>query len=173
MAGCLAVSAHGSVAIDMTPRRLTDILATAVATGLGSGYSPFAPGTAGSALGLVLWWPMQSLTLPVQASIVLVVSALGVAAAHRVSRRLGIEDPGIVVIDEVAGMWLTLLALPLTPWTAAAGFLLFRVLDVWKPFPARQLEALHGGWGIMADDLMVGVYGNLFLRGVLWLWPRL
>jgi len=143
-----------------------------IATGLGSGYSPLAPGTAGSALGLLLWWPMQTLGLRLQVVAVLVVSLVGVAAAEHVALRLGIEDPGIVVIDEVAGMWLTLLALPLTPWTATAGFLVFRALDVWKPFPARRLELLHGGWGIMADDLMVGVYGNLVLRGALWLWAR-
>jgi phosphatidylglycerophosphatase A len=156
----------------MTVRRLADVSATVIATGLGSGYSPFAPGTAGSALGLLLWWPMQSLGLPLQAAAVVLVSIVGVAAAHRVSRRLGIEDPGIVVVDEVAGMWLTLLALPLNPWTAAGGFFIFRALDVWKPFPARRFESFHGGWGIMADDLMVGVYGNLLLRAALWLWGR-
>jgi len=154
------------------PSRRPSLLPALLATGLGSGYSPFAPGTAGSAVGLVLWWwPLHTLSLPVQAGILLVVSILGVAAAGHVARRVGIEDPGIVVVDEVAGMWLTLFALPLTPWTAAAGFVLFRALDVWKPFPARRLESLPGGWGIMADDLMVALYGNVLLRGALWLWP--
>ena len=69
-------------------------------------------------------------------------------------------------------MWLTLLALPFTPVTAAVGFLLFRVLDVWKPFPARRLERLPDGWGIVADDLMVGLYANVLLRLGIRLWGR-
>jgi phosphatidylglycerophosphatase A len=95
----------------------------------------------------------------------------GVAAASHVARRLGLEDPGVVVVDEVAGMWVTLLFLPLTPFTAAAGFVAFRVMDVFKPYPARQLEHLHGGWGIMADDLMAAVYANLLVRIVLMVFP--
>jgi phosphatidylglycerophosphatase A len=154
----------------MTDRSLWNLPATVIATGLGSGYSPFAPGTAGSAVGLLLWWPITMLSLPAQAGCVVLVSLVGVACAGHLARRVGLEDPGIVVVDEVAGMWLTLLGLPFTPWTAAAGFLIFRVLDVVKPFPARRLEALHGGWGIMADDLMVALYGNLLIRGGLLLW---
>ena len=148
------------------------ILATVFATGLGSGYSPFAPGTAGSAVGLLLWWPLQRAPLVVQFAAIVVVSLLGIAAGGHVARRLGIEDPGLVVIDEVAGMWLTLFALPFTPITAVSGFVLFRILDVFKPPPARWLEGLPGGWGIMADDLMVAVYGNLLIRGALFLWLR-
>ncbi len=144
--------------------------ATVIATGLGSGYAPFAPGTAGSAVGLLLWWPISLLPLQAQVGLVVLVSLVGVAVAGHVARHVGIEDPGIVVVDEVCGMWLTLLALPLTPWTAAVGFFLFRALDVVKPFPARRFEAFHGGWGIMADDLMVAVYGNLAIRGGLFLW---
>ena len=89
---------------------------------------------------------------------------VGVAASTRVARGVGIEDPGIVVVDEVVGMWTTLLFLPLTPTTAVAGFLLFRILDVFKPYPARQFESLPGGWGIMSDDVMAGIYANLLLR---------
>ncbi len=155
-----------------TPRSVWTLPATVIATGLGSGYAPFAPGTAGSAVGLALWWPITMLPLWAQAALVLVVSLVGIAAGGHVARHVGLEDPGIVVIDEVCGMWLTLLALPLTPWTAAIGFLLFRVLDVVKPFPARRFETFHGGWGIMADDLMVGIYGNLAIRGGLLLWTK-
>jgi phosphatidylglycerophosphatase A len=67
-------------------------------------------------------------------------------------------------VDEVVGMWLSLLFLPFTPTTAAVAFVLFRVLDVFKPYPARQFEALPGGWGIMTDDVMAGIYANLLLR---------
>jgi phosphatidylglycerophosphatase A len=153
-------STTGSLA---APRRANPI-ATAIATGLGSGYSPFAPGTAGSAVGLLLFWPVALLPLAWQAALTAAVFAAGVAAASHLARRLGIEDPGVVVIDEVVGMWITLLALPLTPFTAAVGFFAFRAMDVWKPWPARQLEHLHGGWGIMADDVMAGVYANLLVR---------
>ena len=140
------------------------MLATLVATGLGSGYSPIAPGTAGSAVGLLLFWPMRGLPGLVLVGLVLLVSAAGVAAATRVARRVGLEDPGLVVVDEVAGMWVTLLFLPATPLVAVLGFFAFRAMDIFKPWPARDLEHLPGGWGIMADDLMAGVYANLLLR---------
>jgi phosphatidylglycerophosphatase A len=148
-----------------------NVVARAIATGLGSGYAPVAPGTAGSAVGLLLFWPLAR--LPPVAQVVLLVALVlaGVAAASHVARRLGLEDPGVVVVDEVAGMWVTLLFLPLTPFTAAAGFVAFRVMDVFKPYPARQLEHLHGGWGIMADDLMAAVYANLLVRIVLMVFP--
>jgi phosphatidylglycerophosphatase A len=88
----------------------------------------------------------------------------GVAASTRLAARLGRKDPGAAVVDEVVGMWLALLFLPFTPATAVAAFLLFRILDVFKPWPARQFESLPAGWGIMTDDVMAGVYANLLLR---------
>lgn len=101
---------------------------------------------------------------------VVALSIAGIWSAGVVARAIRDEDPSIVVVDEFAGMWLSLLFLPLTPFTAAAGFLLFRVLDVIKPFPARQFEHLPGGLGIVADDLMAGAYANLLLRLALYLW---
>jgi phosphatidylglycerophosphatase A len=148
-----------------------DALATAVATGLGSGYSPVAPGTAGSLVGLALFWGVHHLSLPGQAAATAAMFALGVAAAGHVARRMGVEDPGRVVADEVAGMWVSLLGLPLTGVTAAAAFVLFRIFDVFKPYPARDLERLPGGWGIMCDDVMAGIYANLLLRAGLLAWP--
>jgi phosphatidylglycerophosphatase A len=144
--------------------RRADLLSTVIATGLGSGYSPVAPGTAGSAVGLLLYWPLHFASPAVQVAAVAVLFAIGVVASTRVARGVGIEDPGIVVVDEVVGMWTSLLMLPLTPATAAAGFVLFRILDVFKPYPARQLESLPGGWGIMSDDVMAGIYANLLIR---------
>jgi len=143
-----------------------------IATGFGSGYTPMAPGTAGSAVGLLLWWPLSSLSPTVQSIAIALVSLVGVFAATHVARSVGLKDPGIVVVDEIVGMWLSLLAIPFTPVTAALGFLLFRVLDVWKPYPARRLELLPDGWGIVADDLMVALYANVALRLGLWLWGR-
>jgi phosphatidylglycerophosphatase A len=143
---------------------LVSLCSSALATGFGSGYSPFAPGTAGSLVGLVLFWPLQRLDLGLQVVVVIAVFVLGVAVAGDVARRVGREDPGIVVVDEVVGMWISLLALPWGPGVAFAGFFLFRIMDVVKPFPARRLEDLPAGWGIMADDVMAGIYANVALR---------
>ena len=152
-------------------RKAVDLVARAVATALGSGYSPFAPGTAGSAVGLLLFWPLASLSWRWQLVAAGVLFLAGVLVAGRVAAGVGLKDPGIVVVDEVVGQWVTLTALPFTPATAAIGFLLFRAMDVVKPWPARDLEHLRGGWGIMADDVAAGVWAHLALRAVLVLWP--
>lgn len=143
---------------------LSDRVAIVIATAFGAGFSPIAPGTAGSLVGLALYWPLQMAASPVQVAVTALTYLAGVAASSRLAQRLGRKDPGAAVIDEVVGMWLTMLFLPFTPATAVAGFLLFRVLDVFKPYPARQFEALPGGWGIMTDDVMAGIYANLLLR---------
>jgi phosphatidylglycerophosphatase A len=142
-----------------------------IATGLGSGYSPVAPGTAGSLVGLVLFLPLAGLAWTTQLAATVAVSVVGAFAASRLAGALGRKDPGLVVVDEVAGQWVTFLALPFTPAVAVAGFVLFRVMDVLKPWPARDLERLPGGIGIMADDLAAGVYAHLGLRVLLALWP--
>ena len=134
-----------------------------VATGAGSGYVPVAPGTAGALVGLGIWvglsWPgMSPLAVPLA---VLLFTGIGIWAAARAGPLFGNEDDGRITIDEVAGMLLSLVFLPLRPEVAIAGFLLFRLFDIWKPFPARQAERLHGGVGVMADDLVAGLYANL------------
>ena len=156
-----------------TPPRVGPLsrLALLLATGLGSGYSPLVPGTAGSLVGLLLFVPAHSLAPPALVSLTGLVILVGVVSAGHVARLVGRKDPSLVVIDEVAGMWVSLLFLPLTPLTALGGFVLFRILDVVKPFPARRLEHLPGGLGIVCDDLMAGAYANLLLRGALALWP--
>ncbi len=148
-------------------QRVIDFLARVVATAFGSGYAPFAPGTAGSAVGLLLFWPMAALPWPWPAAASAVLFLVGSLAAGRVARRVGLKDPGIVVVDEVVGQWVTLTALPFTPVTAAVGFLLFRVMDVVKPWPARDLERVPGGWGIMADDVGAGLAAAAVARVVL------
>lgn len=152
-------------------QRAIDAGAKLVATGLGSGYSPVAPGTAGSLVGLLLFLPLAGLAWPTQLAATAAVTLLGVLAAGRVARLLGRKDPGLVVVDEVAGQWITFLALPMTPVTALAGFLLFRLMDIVKPWPARDLERLPGGLGIMADDVAAGIYAHLLLRAGLAVWP--
>jgi len=152
-------------------QRAIDAGAKLVATGLGSGYSPVAPGTAGSLVGVLLLLPLAGLAWPTQLAATAVLTLVGVFAAGRVAFLVGRKDPGLVVVDEVAGQWITFVALPFTPVTALAGFLLFRVMDIVKPWPARDLERLPGGWGIMADDVAAGVYAHLLLRAGLAVWP--
>lgn len=147
-------------------------LALFVSTAAGVGYFPIAPGTAGSAAGLLVFWAVRALGLPAaELAAIAVVLAGGAWAATITERATGVTDPGIVVIDEVLGMLVTLAWLPLGPATALAGFLLFRVFDVIKPFPARRLERVHGGWGIMLDDLAAGVYAHVALRALLVFFP--
>jgi phosphatidylglycerophosphatase A len=149
------------------PRSLSDRIAMVLATGFGAGYGPIAPGTWGSLPALALAWALARTGTPWAVPCAgLVFAAAGFWAAGRAASILGATDPGQVVIDEIAGQLVTLSFLPATAAVLAAGFVLFRVLDVWKPWPARRLEDLPGGAGIMADDLAVGVYGNLILQAV-------
>jgi phosphatidylglycerophosphatase A len=136
------------------------------------GYFPFAPGTVGSAAGLVfyllVWWTGSTL---VEVALIVGLFVLGVWAGTTSERYFGGIDPGPVVIDEVVGMLITLAFIPVGWSGALAGFVLFRIFDVIKPYPANKLEALHGGLGVMADDAMAAVYANLCLRVLMWLFP--
>lgn len=147
-------------------------LAVFLATVAYCGYFPIAPGTVGSAVGLVVyllvWWTRSPF---VEVGLIVATFVIGTWAATHAERYFGGIDPGPVVIDEVLGMLITLAFIPVG-WTGAlAGFVLFRVFDVIKPFPANRLETFHGGFGIMADDAMAGVYANLALRLLIWLLP--
>ena len=139
-------------------------LAVLLATSLGAGYFPVAPGTAGSAVGVVIYLLTRQWNATGQVALVAVISVVGVWAADLAERHFGRDDPGPVVIDEVAGQLLTLLLTGAGVGGAIVGFFVFRALDIFKPFPARRLESLHGGLGIMADDLMVAIYGNILMR---------
>jgi phosphatidylglycerophosphatase A len=142
------------------------VVALSLATAFGVGYAPFAPGTFGSAVGLVLWAVLPQ-SVPTQAAVILALFAVGCWAATVSERYFGGTDPGPVVIDEVMGMLLTLFMHPVGWPGALAGFFLFRAFDVLKPYPADRLERLPGGIGVMADDGMAGVYASLALWGVL------
>jgi phosphatidylglycerophosphatase A len=146
-------------------RSVVDRLAFAIASGGGAGYSPVASGTAGSLVTLVGLW-LIPFTLLSLACTLGAVTALGIWAASRVEGVLGTKDPGVIVIDEVAGMILSVLLLPRTLPVLIAAFLLFRLFDIWKPFPARQSQRLGGGLGVMVDDLIAGAYTLLLLMGV-------
>jgi phosphatidylglycerophosphatase A len=133
--------------------------AVLLATAGGSGYAPVAPGTAGSAVGLLVCVLTRNWPVGYQVILLVALTLAGVWAAHHAARHFGADDPGPVVIDEVAGQLVTLFLVEGGAGTIAGGFLVFRLLDIVKPWPAGRLEALPGGWGIMADDLMAGVYG--------------
>lgn len=135
-----------------------------LATVGGLGYAPIAPGTFGSAAGIAIYWFTRHWTTPAQFSIIIGVTLVGIWTASVAEKHFGREDPGAVVIDEVAGQLVTLALTGAGATAALAGFLLFRIFDIIKPYPANRLEALHGGLGIMADDLMAGVYGCVVLH---------
>ena len=147
-------------------------LAVFVATVAYCGYFPIAPGTVGSAAGLLLYVLVRWTGSPLlEVAAIVGLFAAGVASATVAERHFGGTDPGPVVIDEVVGMLVTLALVAAGPAAAAAGFVLFRIFDVIKPFPANRLEHLHGGFGIMADDVMAGIYANVGLRVLMWLLP--
>jgi phosphatidylglycerophosphatase A len=175
------IAADVSVASPTPPRSATDYLALAIAT-CGVGYLPLAPGTWGSllAVGIYLlvrikisWHPTDSpaILTPLgfligEILVIAVVTIVGIWAASRTERVLKIKDPQKVVVDEVAGQLIALLPLPLTrigPWPVLViiAFILFRFFDIVKPYPARRLESLHGGLGIMLDDVVAGVYAAI------------
>lgn len=139
--------------------------ALAIATMFGAGRSPFAPGTAGTLAALPFAW-LAGRWLPPWgfAAVTLGLAALAVWSAGAAARQMGRHDPGAVVIDEAAGLFVTLLFMDIGVFTLAAGFLLFRAMDVLKPPPARVCERLPGGWGIVTDDLVAGLYANLGVR---------
>src|SRR5215217_4087401 len=117
------------------------------------GFFPIAPGTAGSLAALVLFAFVRWVGMPAfELAAIVAVFAIGVWAASGTEAAMNRKDPGVVVIDEVLGMLITLALMPLSIGGIVLGFLLFRLLDVIKPYPAAQLEHLHGGLGIMADD---------------------
>jgi phosphatidylglycerophosphatase A len=154
----------------MSLRRVGVFLATCAYVG----YAPVAPGTWGSAAGLVIYYVIRrQASSAIELAAIAVIVVAGVWSATEAERHFGRVDPGPVVIDEVVGMLMTLALHPVTIAGAVVGFVVFRILDVIKPWPARRLEDLPGGFGIVLDDVMVGVYGNLALWGLALLRPGL
>ena len=137
-----------------------------VATAGGVGCFSSVPGTLGSGVAFLVATIYPARHLPLFALLIVAVTLLGTWAADRYARRKGETDPSEVVIDEVAGMWIAQFGLE--PSLALGSFLVFRILDIVKPFPIRQAEALPGGVGIMADDLLAGIATNAILRFFSW-----
>ena len=183
---------HAGVAIAKPASRRTplDYVALALAT-CGVGYLPLAPGTWGSALGILLYLIFQTASLRLDTfmqgrgmdfttrytvhtiSLVLLASVITLAgtwAATRTESLMGRKDPGAVVIDEVAGQLITFIFVPASAaaWVTITGFILFRLFDIWKPYPVRRFERLEAGLGIMFDDVLAGIYAAIMLS-LLWL----
>jgi phosphatidylglycerophosphatase A len=149
---------------------MTSRILIMIASGFGIGLIPGAPGTYASlvtVLGFSLVYLLSYRIVPeLHVSTVCLISLAGVLASSAVARQRGDEDPSVVVIDEIAGQLLTFVFVPVSVAALLLGFVLFRLFDIWKPFPIRRLESLPGGVGIMADDLLAGIYANLVLHAV-------
>ena len=136
-----------------------------IATGFYSGYLPKAPGTWGSLVGLLLFFLLHTLNLQIYLAVVAAIFVLGTFAAGEAEKIMDRKDPGLVVIDEIVGILITMIAIPATPLAMALGFILFRIFDIWKPFPIRLIDQrFHGGLGIMLDDIVAGIFSLLILQ---------
>ena len=151
----------------MTLRKKTIVF---LSTGCLIGKMPFAPGSFGTLAGLPICWLLSGFDAWISFSLILLTVPFAVWIAGEAEKILGKKDPGAIVIDEIVGMTLTLAGLPFTATTAGLGFVLFRVLDITKPFPIRFLERrFKGGTGIVLDDMAAGIIANIALRIILYL----
>jgi len=157
----------------LTPRQWRDP-AVLLASGFGSGFLNPAPGTWGTLAGVVIWWfALSGLAWLLQLAAVAVTVGVGIALGAYLSRRYGVQDDPAIVIDEFAGVWLALLAVPAHPLPVAAAFLAFRCFDVWKPGPVGWADRRGGGIGLMLDDLIAGAFAGIVLQLAFWAigWP--
>lgn len=146
-----------------------DRLIVALATGLYSGKIPLAPGTWGSAFALIPWYFCRGLSLASYLIVLTVLFVIGFLTAGSAEKILDRPDPGCIVIDEILGIFITLTLAPNHPVAWLLGFILFRIFDVLKPYPVSWLDThLHGGIGIMMDDVMAGIYALACLQ-LIWL----
>lgn len=136
-----------------------------IATGFYSGYLPKAPGTWGSLVGLLLFFLLHTLSLEIYLAVVAGIFVVGTFAAGEAEKIMDHKDPGLVVIDEIVGILITMIAIPATPLAMALGFVLFRIFDIFKPFPISFVDQrFHGGLGIMLDDIVAGIYSLVILQ---------
>ena len=143
-----------------------------LAFGLGTGASPYAPGTVGTLLGVPLVYLLSHWPLWVYLLVTAVLTVIGIWACDKTSKDIGVHDHGGIVIDEVAGYLVTMIAVPVNVWTLIAAFFIFRFFDIIKPWPISWLDKqVQGGVGIMVDDLLAGVYGLAVIWIGLWSYP--
>ena len=134
-----------------------------LATGFGAGLSPVAPGTVGTLVGLVICLFSYPLAWPLRLLYVVAISSVSVYVAGQAEKLYGKKDDQRIVIDEIAGLQVTMLPVAITGLHLLLAFVLFRIFDIWKPFPLNRFQKFPGGWGVVADDLGAGVYGGLVL----------
>ena len=140
-----------------------------LATGFYVGNIPLAPGTFGSLIGLPICYLLSEVNLPLAAALALILIIFSVWIAHTSEKILEKKDPGCIVIDEIAGMVVTLFGLPFNLMTAMLGFIFFRILDILKPFPIWALDRrISGGFGVVADDIVAGIFANVLLRIIIY-----
>lgn len=150
------------------------LLPTIIGTGFGSGFWPWGPGTAGALTGMLIWYALSfmlnsTLLFAVTLSCIVVFTIAGTWAVRRLSPFWG-SDPQKVVIDEMVGVWVPLLAVPASDiWLALASFVLFRLFDILKPLGIRTLDRRKGGFYVMADDILAGVYSLIIIVAVQWI----
>ena len=141
-----------------------DRLIRIAATGLGSGLSPFAPGTAGTLVGIPVYMVFSRFPWPLYLLSVVAFSLFAVYISQEAEKVYNEKDPGRIVIDEIAGFQVTMFLVAPTVWHIFWGFIIFRILDIIKPFPIRLCERnLPGGYGVVGDDIAAGIYGNIIL----------
>ncbi len=145
-------------------RSLKDAALLFVAEGAYSGKSPFAPGTAGTAVGVLLYLLLKGLPLAWYLLASVLVTAIGIWTAGEAEKLLGKKDARSIVIDEIAGYLISMILVPSGWGFIIAGFFVFRFFDVVKPWPLNRLQDLHGGWGVMLDDVGAGIYTNIVLQ---------
>ena len=142
---------------------MRNFLIKSIATVGGVGFLPVAPGTWATVVGVVIAYSLGN-NLPVYSILLLVLLILGIMTTGIIEKQMNQKDPGILVIDEVVGVMIALWGLPLIWSVMICGFFLFRAFDMFKIYPINRLESQPGGWGIMLDDCMAGVYTNIILR---------
>ena len=144
-----------------------------IATGFGTGYLPIGPGSWGTLPGVLLCWLMQPLPILLYVFTLLGLAAIGIHIASEVEPSFGKKDPGAIVIDEIVAFPITMFLIPLSGGTLVLGFFFNRLMDTIKIWPCDPLQKLPGGWGIVLDDLVAGVYSCLIMHLIVYYWPKL
>jgi phosphatidylglycerophosphatase A len=135
-----------------------------IATGGGAGYFPKMPGTFATLVGILLYYPIHSLAILSQITLICFFFGIGLISATHLEKEIGVKDPGQIVIDEIVGIWIALFLIPFDWQSLLLAFILFRFFDIRKPLGIRAIQSFRSGWGIMLDDALAGVYSNILFQ---------